>query len=674
MFLVKGEIMKKSMVALRIEELRKNLLLWSHTYYVLDAPTVSDQEYDEAYKELVKLETKYPEYLVPSSPTQRVGATPASKFEKVTHDVPMLSLDNVFDEQELLAFDKRVQKLLSTPVIEYVVEPKLDGLAVELRYTKGVLTHGITRGDGEVGEDVTSNVRTIKTIPLEIGDPSSSISNSVIRVRGEVILDKKNFELANKQREKEGKSLFVNPRNAAAGTLRQLDSHIVAKRNLRFFAYDLVIEDAGIHTQADKSMMMLYVLRMPAVPQYKCEGIEEVKASIKQIDSIRKTLPYDIDGAVIKVNLLRHQKVAGFTGRAPRWAMAYKFQAEQATTTIKEIQVQVGRTGTLTPVAIMEPVEVGGVTVTKATLHNQDMVDAKDVRVGDRVVIQRAGDVIPEVVKVVDKDKRTKDSKPFKLPDNCPVCGALAVRLPNEVAKRCIGPSCPAKLIESLKHFVSRDAMNIEGLGEKQLQLLIDSGLVKSALDLYELHPIQLVTLDRMGQKSALKLVESIQNSRNTTPERVLYSMGIPLVGRSVSKAVLEIVPIEKLADTTESFLECLDGIGSAISHNLVSHLAQNLDYFNKLLALMNFKPKAKATALSTKLAGKVFVVTGDHPTPREDLKQLIFLHGGKAVGSISSKVNILLAGTGAGPKKLAKAKELGLQMWSEMDLRKVIG
>jgi DNA ligase (NAD+) len=668
--------MKKDMVALRIDELKKNLISWSYNYYVMDAPTVSDQEYDEAFRELVKLETKNPQYLDPNSPTQRVGSSPVSKFDKITHDVAMLSLDNVFDEDELRAFDARIRKILATVDVDYVVEPKLDGLAIELRYYNGVLTHGVTRGDGETGEDVTSNVRTIKTIPLSISNPSNPATASDYRVRGEIILDKKSFENANKQREKEGKQLFVNPRNAAAGTLRQLDPRITAKRNLRFFAYDLIIDDPDIRSQVDKSMLLMYVLKIPAVPQYKCKGIDEVLTSIADIDTRRKSLPYDIDGAVIKVNPLIFQGHLGFTGRAPRWAIAYKYAAEQAITTINDILVQVGRTGTLTPVAILEPVEVGGVVVKKATLHNQDMVDQKDVRVGDKVVVQRAGDVIPEVVKVIEKENRSKNSKPFKLPDKCPVCGALAVRLPNEVAKRCTSVSCPAKLIESLKHFVSRDAMNIDGLGEKQLELFIVKGLVKNSLDLYELHPIQLVGLDRMGQKSAAKVVEAIQNSRNTTPDRVLYSLGIPLVGRTVSKALLGLFDIKDLFTISKKNLVALEGIGEIIADNLVAHFAnkENVAYATKLVDLMNFKPVVKATTLSKKLAGKIFVVTGDHPTPREDLKQLIVAHGGKAVGSISKKVNILLAGKGAGPKKLVTAKDLGILLWSEMDLRKAVG
>lgn len=363
---------KKTVMAVRAEELREKLNLYCHNYYALNSPLVSDAEYDLLYRELVNIETSFPELITPDSPTQRVGTAPSSKFEKVTHDVPMLSLDNVFDEDELRAFDSRVKKALSLPAVEYVVEPKMDGLAVEIRYDGALLTLGATRGDGEVGEDVTSNIKTIKSLPLSLSTNYSPASANY-RVRGEVILDKKSFEEANKQREEEGKALFVNPRNAAAGTLRQLDPRITARRNLRFFAYDVIVDDDDLQTQADKSTLLLYVLRIPAVPQYKCHGIDEVLTSVAHIDSTRKTLSYEIDGAVIKVNSIHHQRTLGFTGRAPRWAIAYKFQAEQAETTIKDIQVQVGRTGALTPVAIMEPVEVGGVTVVKATLHNQDM-------------------------------------------------------------------------------------------------------------------------------------------------------------------------------------------------------------------------------------------------------------------------------------------------------------
>jgi DNA ligase (NAD+) len=662
---------KKTVMAVRAEELREKLNQHCYQYYILNSPLISDAEYDLLYRELVHIETSFPDLITPDSPTQRVGSTPSSKFEKVTHDIPMLSLDNVFDEDELKAFDSRIRKALSLPAVEYVVEPKMDGLAVEIRYDNALLTLGATRGDGEVGEDVTSNIKTIKSLPLSLVT-NYSPSSSNYRVRGEVILDKKSFEEANKQREAEGKPLFVNPRNAAAGTLRQLDPRITAKRNIRFFAYDVVVDDDEIQNQSDKSMLLLYVLRIPAVPQYKCLGIEAVLDSVKHIDTTRKTLPYEIDGAVIKVNPISYQKVLGFTGRAPRWAIAFKFQAEQAETTIKEILVQVGRTGALTPVAIMEPVEVGGVTVVKATLHNQDMLNAKNVNVGDKVIIQRAGDVIPEVVRVSVK----QSDGVFQIPDLCPVCGSTAVRLADEAVKRCVSLSCPAKLIEGLKHFVSRDAMNMDGLGDKLIEQMVEKGLIKTAIDLFELHPIRLNNLERMGPKLAVKVIEAIQKARNTTMPRFLYSLGIPTVGRSVSKLLFEHYPtLQDLQKASFDDLQKIPTVGPEIAKNIRTYFEdpENVAFANKFLSFLSFEP-VKKVVIGNKLKGHTIVITGNHSTERDNLKALITANGGKCSSSVTGKTSILLAGKEAGPKKLKAAKEMKIPIWSEMDLMTVLG
>jgi DNA ligase (NAD+) len=658
---------KQMKAALRIEELRNELNTASHNYYILDQPTISDQEYDKKYKELVKLEELYPELVVPHSPTQRIGASVSSKFEKLVHKYPLMSLDNVFDMDELTLFNHRLYSSTTTE-IEYVVEPKLDGAAVEIVYQDGVLVTAATRGDGKVGEDITANIRTIKSLPLSIPQQSKGIT---YRVRGEVIIDKKSFEEINTQREQDGKNTFANPRNAAAGTLRQLDPKEVAKRKLKFFAYDLLVDGQDIPSQFDKASTLLYILRVPTVPQYRCHGIDEVRAKVEEINRIRKTLAYDIDGAVIKVNSCNLQSTLGFTSRAPKWAIAYKFAAEQATTIIKDIIIQVGRTGALTPVAIMEPIEVGGVTVERATLHNQDQIDAKGIFIGAEVVIQRAGDVIPEVVEVTNKGKET-----YKIPDECPVCGSIAVRIKGEAAKRCTSASCPAKLLEGLKHFVCRDAMNIDGIAEKLLEQLIENKLVEKPADLFSLLPIHLSKLDRMGVKSANKAVEAIQKARITTPQRLLYSLGIHLIGRSVSKQLIEHYgDIETVMKAKASDLVKLEGVGAEIAQSLTGYfnVPENVERMEELLNIVSFNTPSKDVPTSNKLEGKTFVVTGTHLTDREILKAEIVSNGGKVVGSISKKVNILLAGVGAGPKKLAAAEELGILLWNEEQFRSAI-
>ena len=663
---------KKTVMAVRAEELREKLNLYCYHYYILNTPLVSDPEYDLLYRELVTIETTFPDLITPDSPTQRVGSTPSSKFEKVTHEIPMLSLDNVFDEDELRAFDARIRKALSLPAVEYVVEPKMDGLAVEIRYDKALLTRGATRGDGEVGENVTANIRTIKSLPLSLVTNYTPTSKDY-RVRGEVILDKKSFEAMNIQREKQGKPLFVNPRNAASGTLRQLDPRVTAERNLRFFAYDVIVDDDDILTQMDKAMLLLYALRIPTVPQYKCANINEVLESVKHIDNTRKTLGYDIDGAVIKVNSLTYQRSLGFTGRAPKWAIAYKFQAEQAETICEQILVQVGRTGALTPVAILKPVEVGGVVVKKATLHNQDMVNAKGINAGDKVIIQRAGDVIPEVVRVSEKLSVGN----FQIPDNCPICGSIAIKEPDEAVKKCSNTSCPAKLVEGLKHFVSRDAMNMDGVGDKLIEQLVEKGLVKNARDLFELHPIRLNGLDRMGPKLALKIVEGIQKARFSTMPRFLYALGIPSVGMELSKVLCENYPtLDELRAATTGDLQRISTVGPEIAKNIVSYFSvkENTELAQNILGYLSFDAPQQTVKKTEKLKGHIIVVTGNHATERDDLKALIVANGGKCSSSVSKKTSVLLAGKEAGPKKLKAAQELKIPIWSEMDLRTVIG
>ena len=661
---------KKAMVPFRLEELRKKLADASASYYTLNAPIISDPEYDELYRELVALEKKHPEFITSDSPTQRVGAAPSDKFEKVEHEVPMLSLDNVFDEEELQAFDLRTRRALSIPEVEYVVEPKMDGLAVEICYESAALTRGATRGDGSVGENVTQNIRTIKSLPLSLSN-NYSPHGPMIRVRGEVVMNKQSFAELNEKREKAGKSLFVNPRNAAAGSLRQLDPRETAERNLRFFAYDLTIDD-DVKTQSDKSMLLLYALSVPSVPQYKCHGIEEVFKSIKHVNETRKTLPYDIDGCVIKVNSLVYQESLGFTGRAPRWAIAFKFEAEQKETQVLDIQIQVGRTGVLTPVAVMNPIMVGGVTVEKATLHNQDMLDAKNINVGDFVIIQRAGDVIPEVVKV----SRKNSDGVFQIPDVCPVCGSEAVRLPGEAAKRCSSSYCPAKVVGSIQHAVSRDCLNVDGFGEKIVEQLVEEQVIKNLSDIFELHPLHLINLDGFQEKKATKLVQSIQKARNTTFPRFLFSLGIFGVGKEVAKLLVDYYPtFDKLEKATSQDLQKIPTIGPETAKSITMFFGNpdNVENARKILSFLSFNTETKAKVTSDKLKGKSFVITGNHLSERDALKQFIIDNGGKCSSSVSKKTNILLAGKEPGPKKIVAAKELGIEIWDESKLRQVI-
>jgi DNA ligase (NAD+) len=640
-------------------ELRKKINQANYQYYTLDSPLISDQDYDESMRELHDLETDWPELIAPDSPTQRVGSKPLDSFKKIKHAVPMLSLDNVFSIEELTAWAKK------TGATVFCVQPKLDGLAIELVYEKGKLRHGATRGDKETGEDVTHNIKTIKEVPL------SYDTDLEFRARGEVVIYKKDLETINEAREAEGKDTYVNPRNAAAGGVRNLDPREAAKRKLRFFAYDLLMDKQTLLTHQMKQDT-LDALKIPTARTYLADSLEKLVEIVTMIEKDRANYPYDIDGAVIKVNNLAEQEKLGFTSRVPRWAIALKFKAEQAETVINSITVQVGRTGTLTPVAELKPVVVGQATISRATLHNQDMLIAKNLNVGDLVIIQRAGDVIPEVVKVSEK----RSDGYFLMPDVCPACGEKVSRIDGEAAIRCTNAACIAKLTESLKHFVCRDALNIEGLGEKVIEQLVNKKLVKSPYDLFTLLPLHFAGLERMGDKLAAKMIAAIQKARTTTLDRFIYSLGIPMVGRSVSKQyAAKFGTMEAVMDADIKDILSLDGIGTAIAENTKSFFGQqvNRNLVNGLLHLMTFDTVAKAGITSDRLKGKVFVVTGNHSTPREDLKALIVQHGGKCVGSLSSKVNILLAGKESGPKKLAFARENKVLIWAEGDLMDAI-
>ena len=613
-------------------------------------------------RELHDLETDWPELVTDDSPTQRVGSKPLDSFKKVKHAVPMLSLDNVFNMDELRSWASK------TGATEFAVQPKLDGLAIEIVYENGKLKHAATRGDKETGEDVTHNIRTIKEVPL-----SYDGSNVTFRARGEVVIYKKDLEAINKAREAEGKDTYVNPRNAAAGGIRNLDPREAAKRKLRFFSYDFLSDVTGtpLLTHMQKQDM-LDSLKIPTARTYVVDSVDKLIEAVTKIEQDRTNYPYDIDGTVVKINSLEHQEKLGFTSRVPRWAIALKFKAEQAETTVNSITVQVGRTGTLTPVAELEPVVVGQATISRATLHNQDMLNAKNINVGDKVIIQRAGDVIPEVVKVSQKNS----DGPFQLPDTCPACGSKVARIEGEAAIRCTNATCIAKLTESLKHFVCRDALNIEGLGEKVIEQLVSKKLVQSPYDLFTLMPLHFSGLERMGDKLAAKMIAAIQKARTTTLDRFIYSLGIPLVGRSVSKQfAAKFGSMEALMDADIKDILSLDGIGAAIAENTKQYFSQqvNRNLVNGMLHLMTFDEVAKAGITSDRLKGKTFVVTGNHSLPREEIKALIAQHGGKCVGSLSSKVNVLLAGKESGPKKLAYARENKVLIWAEGDLMDAI-
>ncbi|MCK5185615.1 MAG: NAD-dependent DNA ligase LigA, partial [Deltaproteobacteria bacterium] len=565
-------------VETRIAQLRKSINYHNYLYHVMDNPEISDVAYDRLFNELEGLEKLNPDLITPDSPTQRVGKAPLKEFKTVRHTIPMLSLSNSFEQEEIREFDQRIKKFLKiTDDIEYVAEAKLDGVAVEIVYEKGKFLLGSTRGDGIMGEDVTLNLRTIRSVPLQLLDIKTAQIPDRLEVRGEVFLGKNEFKLLNRKREDSGETLFANPRNAAAGSLRQLDPRITAERPLDIFCHGIG-DDSEImfetHWDVLHAFSHLGLKVNPVV--YRCRNIEEVIDRCMAIEKKRKELDYEIDGAVIKVNDLELQKRLGTISRSTRWAMAYKFEAHQEVTRIKDIIVQVGRTGALTPVAIMEPVKVGGVEVSRATLHNQDEIDKKDIRIGDAVIVQRAGDVIPEVVKVIES-KRTGKEKRFVIPTRCPVCDSEVIKTENEVVSRCLGLSCQAKLKESIKHFASKRAFHVEGLGDKLVNQLVDRGLIKNVSDLFFLTVKDLVGLDRMAEKSAQNVINAIEKSKNAGLERLVYALGIRHVGEhNASVLVSNLGSMERLIKTDEDSLLGIKEIGPEVAHSVVKFFEQD--------------------------------------------------------------------------------------------------
>ncbi len=659
----------------QIEQLRQRINYHNYRYYVLDDPEIPDSEYDRLLRELQALEAQHPELITPDSPTQRVGAQPLKDFAEVRHAVPMLSLGNAFSDEELRDFDERVCKLLKEEHIEYAAEPKLDGLAINLRYEQGVLVQGATRGDGHRGEDVTSNVRTIGAIPLRLlGDDWPD----VLEVRGEIFMPKKGFEELNERARNKGEKAFANPRNAAAGSLRQLDPKITATRPLSFYAYgwgELSIERLADSYSA--SMAVLKKLGMPVSPEQEVvQGLEGCLAYFRSMAQKRDRLEYEIDGVVFKVNDLDQQQRLGYVSRAPRWAIARKFPAQEALTVVKDVEFQVGRTGAVTPVARLQPVEVGGVVVRNATLHNMDEVRKKDVRIGDTVYVRRAGDVIPEIVRML-PERRPKDAGEVLLPAHCPVCGSDIIKPEGEAVARCTGGLfCPAQRKEAIKHFASRRAMDIEGLGDKLVEQLVDQELIHDPADLYSLTREQLTGLERMGEKSAQNLLDALERSKETTLAHFLYALGIREVGEATSQTLArQFGSLEALAQASEEELQQAPDVGPIVAAHIAAFFRQphNREVIEKLLKAGIHWPEVEVTPKEQQpLAGKTFVLTGSLSRPRSEIKGELQELGARVAGSVSKKTDYVVAGEAAG-SKLEKARELGIAILDEEQLSKLL-
>jgi len=654
----------------RIKRLREQIEYHNYRYYVLDDPEIPDSVYDQLLRELTLMEELFPQFFDPNSPTQRVGAEPADEFAKVEHAVPMLSLQNAFDENELRAYDERIRRMLDrTEPLDYMCEPKLDGLGVELVYENGAFVSGSTRGDGYVGEDITQNLKTIKSIPLRLhgGYPPT------LEVRGEVFLSKAAFEELNREREREGLPAFANPRNAAAGSLRQLDPRETAKRPLDMICYAIGRNTLGVKTQAEL-LERLKQLRFKTNPLNKlCRGIEEAIEFYRELVEKRHELPFDIDGVVVKVNDFAFQEALGQVSRSPRWAIAAKFAAEQATTVVKDIVVSVGRTGVLTPTAVLEPVRIAGATIQRATLHNQDEIDRLDVRIGDHVIVERAGDVIPGIIGVL-KEMRTGNEERFSIPERypvCPECGSKVVRFEGEVGYYCIGAACPAKLREAILHYASRNAAYIEGLGEKLVAQIVERGLVKDLADIYYLKGWQWASLERMAKKSAENLMEALERSKKLPLAKFIYALGIRYIGERTAEILAEhLGSLDAFKNATEDELTQIEEIGPKTAQSVYAffHDENNLKLIDKLLAagVEPVEPKRTKDKRRLPLFGKTFVFTGAlASTPREQAKALVEKLGGSVASSVSKKVDFVVVGAEPG-SKLQKARKLGIKTLTE--------
>lgn len=651
---------------IRAEELRELLTRYGYEYYTLDNPTVSDFEYDRLMRELIEIESENPELVTPDSPTQRVGGEISEGFEEVSHTVQMQSLSDVFSKEELFEFDARVRAALEVQCVDYVTEMKIDGLSVSLEYTDGVFTRGSTRGNGFIGEDITQNLKTIQSIPLRLGEPLP-----FLEVRGEVYMPQKSFLRLNEQREAEGEPLFANPRNAAAGSLRQLDSKIAAERGLDIFVFNVQqIEGKELRGHRE-SLDYLKSIGFKTIPGDRIfKGIEEAYAEVLRIGEERGNLTFDIDGAVVKVDSFAQRELLGTTSKTPKWAAAYKFPAEQKRTKLLDIVLQVGRTGVVTPNAVLEPVRIAGSTVSRATLHNIDNIRAKDIRIGDTVVIQKAGDIIPAVTEVI-KEARNGDEKPFSMPEVCPVCGAPLVREEGEAAVRCTNSNCPAQQLRSIIHFVSKPAMDIDGLGASVVEQLLDEGLISDCADIYSLKFDDLVSLERFGRKSAQNLIDAIERSKEQGLDRVLVGLGIRMIGSRAAQILAnEYENIDALIDASAEKLSGVPEIGAKMADSLCAYFKQekSLDIIERLRCA-GVKLTYEAQRAGDALSGKTFVLTGTLPTlKRNEAKSLIESNGGKVSGSVSKKTDFVVAGEEAG-SKLEKAKSLGVSVISEAEL-----
>jgi DNA ligase (NAD+) len=691
--------MKAASLNVGIDSLRDEIRRHEYRYYVLDDPQISDADFDRLMNELKKLEAAHPELITPDSPTQRVGGKPREGFVKVAHSAPMLSLDNAYSEEELRDWERRIHELSGRKNIEYVCELKLDGMSLALRYEDGKLVRGITRGDGSTGEDVTSNVRTVRSVPLSISRDQLKKAGIPLdfEVRGEMLMPIASFKKMNEERAKQELSQFANPRNATAGTVRQLEPSITAQRRLDYFAYMLLAKTgegarrstnsgdggAGAPTRAItvfpnhwQALNALDNAGFKVNPRRAlATNFEEILQFIKRWQEKRETLPYEIDGVVIKINSTALQRELGFTGKAPRWAIAYKYAARGGITQIENIHVQVGRTGKLTPVAELKPVPIGGTTVSRATLHNMDEIERLGVKIGDWVEVERGGDVIPKVTRVVDDKDHPRGNKSFHMPDKCPVCGGHVVRAEGEADHRCVNQKCPAKLRETILHFASRGVMNIDGMGDALVTQLTERGVVKDVADIYKLTKTQLLSLERMGEKSADNILREIENSKKLPLERVIYGLGIRFVGERTAQFLAEhFGDISALEKTGEEELQQVEEVGPRIAKSIVEFFAEprNRELVEELRSA-GLTLKGKKKERGTKLAGKTFVLTGTLLNyTRDEAKKLIEDAGGKVVGSVSKKTDYVIAGADAG-SKLDKAKELGVAVLDENAMRALV-
>lgn len=664
---------EQSSIAEQARALRDQLNQYAYQYYVMDQPTVPDHLYDEQYAKLVAIEAAHPELITPDSPTQRVGGLIQEGFQKVVHDVPLYSLNDVFNQEEIIAFDQRVKKALGDQVT-YVCELKIDGLSISLKYQEGRFVQGATRGDGTIGEDITENLKTVRSIPMTLKEPLS------IEVRGECFMPKSSFVKLNTEREAAGLDVFANPRNAAAGSLRNLDTSVTAKRNLDTFLYTLA--DFGPLEVSDQytALAELQKIGFHTNPERRlCQNVEEIWAYIEEFHDKRSNLPYEIDGVVIKVNDFSQQEELGFTVKAPRWATAYKFPPEEAQTYLEDIEWTVGRTGVVTPTAVMTPVRIAGSMVSRASLHNMDYIAMKDIRLHDQVILYKAGDIIPEISQVV-LSQRPEDSQPYQAPTHCPECHSELVHLDEEVALRCINPKCPAQIKEGLAHFVSRNAMNIDGLGPRIINQMYSKHLVTDVADLYRLTEADLLTMDKVKEKSAQNLLQAIDASRENSLERLLFGLGIRHVGAKAAKILaVHFEEMERLMHATKEEIISLDTIGDTIADSLATYFAneevhQLIDELKAAKVNLTYTgPKIQPAEVDSPFSGKTVVLTGklSHYT-RNEAKELIENLGGSVTGSVSKKTDLVIAGDDAGSKR-TKAEQLGIPVWDEEQLKTTI-